>query len=157
LATEKKNTAATDFGHLLRRLPHRYPFLLVDRVVELSATHALTLKNVSNNEPFFVGHFPGRPVMPGVLIVEALAQTAAIFAMGLPTNDGRRGLFMLTGLDKVRLRRQVVPGDQLRMSVRLIRYHRPLWKMRAEARVDDELAAEAELSAMEVEEEDLTP
>ena len=108
---------------------------------------AVTVKNVSFNEPFFNGHFPGRPVMPGVLIIEALAQSAALFALG-GREEGARGLFMLTGLDKVRFRRQVIPGDQLRMEVRLVRHHPPLWKIRGEAHVAGELAAEAEISAM---------
>ena len=132
-------------------LPHRYPFLLVDRVLELEVERVLTLKNVTVNEQFFAGHFPGKPVMPGVLILEALAQSAAILALGIIGE--RRSLFMLTGVDKVRFRRPVVPGDQLKMEVRLVKHHQPLWKMRGEARVDDELAAEAELSAMEVEEQ----
>ena len=144
--------AAPELQELVRQLPHRYPFLLIDRVLEISDRHVLTLKNVTNNEPFFVGHFPGRPVMPGVLVIEALAQSAAIFAMHLAP-DGVGGLFMLTGLDKVRLRRPVVPGDQLKIEVKLLRHHRPLWKMHAEANVDGELAAEADLSAMEVPEE----
>lgn len=135
---------------VMQLIPHRFPFLLVDRVVEISAERALTLKNVSHNEPFFSGHFPDRPVMPGVLILEALAQSAAILARSLLDAD-HHALFMLTGLDKVRFRRPVVPGDQLRMEVTLLRQHRPLWKMRGEARVDGALAAEAELSAMEVE------
>lgn len=137
---------------LLALLPHRYPFLLVDRVVEITAGRAVTLKNVSYNEPFFNGHFPGMPVMPGVLVLEALAQSAAVLAIHTLALDSAP-TFMLTGLDKVRFRRRVVPGDQLRMEVRLLRQHRPLWKMHAEARVDGELAAEAELSAMEVEEQ----
>jgi len=106
---------------------------------------------VTINEPFFTGHFPGLPIMPGVLILEALAQSAAILALSIIGE--RRSLFMLTGLDKVRFRRRVVPGDQLRMEVRVSKHHYPLWKMHAEARVDGELAAEAELSAMEVEEQ----
>ena len=134
----------------LSLLPHRYPFLLVDRVLKLDHQHVVAIKNVTLNEAFFAGHFPGRPILPGVLIVEALAQTAAILAL---STVGTRKLFMLTGLDKVRLRRQVVPGDQLRMEVELLRYHRPLWKMRFQARVDDALVAEGELSAMESEEE----
>jgi len=136
---------------LLALLPHRYPFLLVDRVVEIAGGRAVTLKNVSYNEPFFNGHFPGMPVMPGVLILEALAQSAALLALSSLGGDSIP-FFMLTGLDKVRFRRRVVPGDQLRMEVRLLRQHRPLWKMHAEARVDGELVAETELSAMEVEE-----
>jgi 3-hydroxyacyl-[acyl-carrier-protein] dehydratase len=130
-------------------LPHRYPFLLIDRVLECDSDRVLTLKNVTINEPFFNGHFPGMPIMPGVLILEALAQSAAILALSIIGE--RRSLFMLTGIDKARMRRRVVPGDQLKMDVRLLKHHHPLWKMRGEARVDGELAAEAELSAMEVE------
>jgi len=147
VATDSKTAPALDLEQISRLLPHRYPFLLVDRVLEMASEGAVTVKNVSINEPFFCGHFPGRPVMPGVLIIEALAQSAAIFALGA-RKDSERGLFMLTGLDKVRFRRQVIPGDQLRMEVRLIRYHPPLWKIRGEAQVDGELAAEAEISAM---------
>jgi len=140
-----------DLDRLIALLPHRYPFLLVDRVLVFNDERVQTLKNVTINEPFFAGHFPNLPVMPGVLIVEALAQSAAILALGIIGT--RRSLFMLTGIDKVRLRRRVVPGDQLKMEVRLVRHHHPLWKMHGEARVDGELAAEAELSAMEVEEQ----
>jgi len=140
-----------ELERFLKLLPHRYPFLLVDRVLELDDQRTLTLKNVSINEPFFNGHFPGLPIMPGVLILEALAQSAAILALSIIGE--RRSLFMLTGLDKVRFRRRVVPGDQLRMEVRVVKHHHPLWKMRAEARVEGELAAEAELSAMELEEQ----
>jgi 3-hydroxyacyl-[acyl-carrier-protein] dehydratase len=157
------DSSSPDLAALLRRLPHRYPFLMVDRVLELGDNRVLTLKNVSIDEPFFNGHFPGRPVMPGVLVVEAMAQSGALLALGMmnsdKTNSERKSaerpaaaLFMLTGIDRLRLRRPVVPGDQLRMEVRLLKHHRPLWKMHAEARVDGELVAEAELSAMEVEE-----
>lgn len=142
---------ADELGRVLRSLPHRYPFLLVDRVLELEASRVLTIKNVTFNEPFFSGHFPEFPVMPGVLIVEALAQSGAILALNQRGAE-QRPLFVLTGLDKVRFRRRVVPGDQLRMEVKILKYHRPMWRMQGEARVDDELAAEAELSAMEVEE-----
>jgi 3-hydroxyacyl-[acyl-carrier-protein] dehydratase len=147
LADEKKN----ELERLIGLLPHRYPFLLVDRVLDFNEERVLTLKNVTVNEPFFTGHFPSLPVMPGVLIVEALAQSAAILALGIIGT--RRSLFMLTGIDKVRFRRRVVPGDQLKIEVRLVKHHHPLWKMHGEARVDGELAAEAELSAMEVEEQ----
>lgn len=133
-------------------LPHRYPFLMVDRVLEIGNGKARTLKNVSHNEPFFVGHFPGNPVMPGVLIIEALAQSAAILALAELKSEGQR-MFMLTGVEKARFRRPVVPGDQLEMEVTVIRSRGPLWKMSAEARVDGEIAAEAELSAMEVPQE----
>ena len=154
------DSSSPDLAALLRRLPHRYPFLMVDRVLELGNNRVLTLKNVSIDEPFFNGHFPGRPVMPGVLVVEAMAQSGALLALGMMNSDDEcradaerpAALFMLTGIDRLRLRRPVVPGDQLRMEVRLLKHHRPLWKMHAEARVDGELVAETELSAMEVEE-----
>jgi 3-hydroxyacyl-[acyl-carrier-protein] dehydratase len=146
------DSSSPDLAALLRRLPHRYPFLMVDRVLELGDGRVLTLKNVSIDEPFFNGHFPGRPVMPGVLVVEAMAQSGALLALGMMSAERPAALFMLTGIDRLRLRRPVVPGDQLRMEVRLLKHHRPLWKMHAEARVDGELVAEAELSAMEVEE-----
>ncbi len=141
-----------ELRRVLGLLPHRYPFLLVDRILELEKGRVATLKNVTFNEPYFAGHFPANPVMPGVLIVEALAQSAAILALSEVQGDPSR-LFMLTGLDRVRFRRRVIPGDQLRMEVKILKYHRPLWRMHAEARVGDELAAEAELSAMEVEEQ----
>ena len=136
-------------------LPHRYPFLMVDRVVEIGNGKARTLKNVSNNEPFFAGHFPGNPVMPGVLIIEALAQSAAILALAEMKSESQR-LFVLTGVEKARFRRPVIPGDQLDMEVTVIRSRGPLWKMHAEARVGGEIAAEAEISAMEVPEEKLS-
>jgi 3-hydroxyacyl-[acyl-carrier-protein] dehydratase len=150
---------AADKNHqldrFLRMLPHRYPFLMVDRVIEIGDGKARTLKNVSNNEPFFVGHFPGNPVMPGVLIIEALAQSAAILALSELKSESQR-MFVLTGVEKARFRRPVVPGDQLEMEVSVVRNRGPLWKMRAEARVGGEIAAEAELSAMEVPEEKLS-
>jgi 3-hydroxyacyl-[acyl-carrier-protein] dehydratase len=145
-------TKVSELERVLGLLPHRYPFLLVDRIIELTKGRVVTIKNVTFNEPYFAGHFPGHPVMPGVLIVEALAQSAAILALNEVGGDPAR-LFMLTGLDKVRFRRRVIPGDQLRMEVKISKFHRPLWRMHAEAHVGDELAAEAELSAMEVEEQ----
>jgi 3-hydroxyacyl-[acyl-carrier-protein] dehydratase len=138
---------------VLGMLPHRYPFLLVDRVLEIEKDRVVAIKNVTFNEPFFQGHFPGRPVMPGVLLVEAMAQAGAFITLGHLGPD-RKILFMLAGLDKVRFRRPVIPGDQVKIEVKAVKIHRPLWKMSAQARVDDELVAEAELSAMEVEEQD---
>lgn len=146
MATELK---VPTLQQVLQLLPHRYPFLLIDRVLELGADYAVTIKNVTLNEPFFQGHFPGRPVMPGVLIVEALAQSAGVYVtMNTGTETGR--FFMLTGIDGFRFRRQVVPGDQLRMEVRLLKRRGSLWKMRVESRVEDEMAAEGEISAVEV-------
>ncbi|MHB8382651.1 MAG: 3-hydroxyacyl-ACP dehydratase FabZ [Candidatus Binataceae bacterium] len=141
-----------ELRRVLDCLPHRYPFLLVDRILELSSGRVVTLKNVTFNEPFFQGHFPNYPVMPGVLIVEAMAQSAALLALNEVGADPAR-LFMLTGLDKVRIRRRVVPGDSLKLEVTIIKYRRPLWRMHGIARVGEEMAAEAELSAMEVQEQ----
>jgi beta-hydroxyacyl-ACP dehydratase FabZ len=140
-----------DLKRVLGLLPHRYPFLLVDRVLELEKDRVVAIKNVTFNEPFFQGHFPGRPVMPGVLLVEAMAQAGAFITLN-HLGPNHNTLFMLAGLDKVRFRRPVIPGDQVRIEVKAIKIHRPLWRMSAEARVEGELAAEAELSAMEVEE-----
>ncbi len=124
-------------------LPHRYPFLLVDRIVELGADYALGVKNVSINEPFFVGHFPGRPLMPGVLIVEAMAQVGAVAILSRPENRGKLALF--AGLERVRFKRPVRPGDVLRMKVTLERMRGPIGKGRGEATVDGEVAASGEL------------
>ncbi len=143
---------ADEIARILRLLPHRFPFLLVDRILELEKGRVLTVKNVAFNEPYFAGHFPEHPVMPGVLIVEAMAQSGAILALNEISGDPSR-LFMLTGLDKVRFRRRVVPGDQLKVEVKILKFHRPLWRMRAQATVDGEVAAEAELHAMEIEEQ----
>jgi beta-hydroxyacyl-ACP dehydratase FabZ len=140
-----------DYPEIIRRLPHRYPFLLVDRVIELvDGERVMALKNVSANEPFFEGHFPGRPIMPGVLICEALVQTGGLLAScskdGLPEGRG----IVLAGLEHVRFRRRVVPGDQLRLEVELLHKHRPLWKMKGRAIVDGKVATEAEFLTMEV-------
>ncbi|MCB1917242.1 MAG: 3-hydroxyacyl-ACP dehydratase FabZ [Rhodocyclaceae bacterium] len=132
---------------ILQYLPHRYPFLLVDRVSELIEGESIVaLKNVTMNEPFFPGHFPHHPVMPGVLIVEAMAQAAAILSfktMGaLPDDDS---VVYFAGIDGVRFKRPVTPGDQLVMTVTILNSKRNIWKYKAVARVDGEVAAEAEL------------
>lgn len=125
-------------------IPHRYPFLLVDKVVEIEdEKRVVGLKNVSINEPFFQGHFPEYPVMPGVLILEALAQTGAIAVLGMEQNKGKIGF--LAGVDKCRFKRQVKPGDQLRLEVEIIRLKGPIGKGKAIATVDGEVACEAEI------------
>ncbi|MUL37645.1 3-hydroxyacyl-ACP dehydratase FabZ [Gloeocapsopsis dulcis] len=126
-------------------LPHRYPFALVDRIIEyIPGERAVGIKNVTFNEPHFQGHFPGRPIMPGVLIIEAMAQVGGVVLTQLPEVAG--GLFMFAGIDKVRFRRQVVPGDQLVMSAELLYVKRRRFgKMQARAEVDGQLAAEGEL------------
>ncbi|MGV8042159.1 MAG: 3-hydroxyacyl-ACP dehydratase FabZ [Thermoanaerobaculaceae bacterium] len=127
-------------------LPHRYPFLLVDRILEMDGERVLGLKNVTFNEPHFTGHFPGAPVMPGVLIVEAMAQAGAVMMLsGVP--DRHEKLIYFTGIDKCRFRRPVVPGDQLLLDVRLVRRRARFAVMHGVARVGDEIAAEAELSS----------
>ncbi len=132
---------------LLHYLPHRYPFLLVDRVLEFQEWKSLVaIKNVTINEPFFTGHFPEQPVMPGVLIVEALAQAAGIVILKSdPTLSKEENLFLLAGIDNVRFKRMVVPGDQLRLNVELIRSKREIFKFQCEAFVDKELACSAEI------------
>jgi 3-hydroxyacyl-[acyl-carrier-protein] dehydratase len=131
-----------------RLLPHRYPFLLVDRIISLELNKRIEgIKNVSINEPFFQGHFPGRPIMPGVLIAEAMAQIGGILALlSVPENQGNSSLFLL-GLDKMRFRQPVVPGDQLRIIVESLRGGKKFWKMRGQAFVDQVLVAEGELMA----------
>ena len=131
-----------------RLLPHRYPFLLVDRIISLELGKSVVgVKNVSVNEPFFQGHFPGRPIMPGVLIAEAMAQVGGILALlSVPENQGNSSLFLL-GLDKMRFRQPVVPGDQLRIEVESLRGGKKFWKMKARAFVDQTLVAEGELMA----------
>jgi 3-hydroxyacyl-[acyl-carrier-protein] dehydratase len=125
-------------------LPHRYPFLLVDRVLELEpGKRAIAVKNVTINEPFFQGHFPGHPVMPGVLIVEALAQTAGIAAASLEGNKGKLGLF--TGIDSIKFRRQVVPGDVLRLEADILTLKMGMAKVKVSATVDGQTAAEGEI------------
>lgn len=134
-----------DVRAIQRIIPHRFPILLVDRIVELEpGRRAVGLKNVSTNEWFFEGHFPGNPIMPGVLIVEALAQTGAVAALSADEFSGKLGLF--AGIDGVRFRRQVVPGDQLRLEVEMERLRRGIGRAAATATVDGETAAEGRLT-----------
>lgn len=136
-----------DIQRILSLLPHRYPFLLVDRVVEfLPGSHIKAYKNVTINEPFFQGHFPGVPIMPGVLILEALAQAGGLLAAS-SMEDLNDKLFFFTGLDGVKFRRQVVPGDRLELECTNLRMKLKLCKMEARALVDGKLAAEAVITA----------
>ena len=142
---------ALDIREICARLPHRFPFLLVDRVVAFEDGRRITaVKNVTLNEPFFPGHFPGRPVMPGVLICEAMVQAGGLLATcssdGLPQGQG----VVLAGIERARFRRKVEPGDQLILEVEIVHKRRPLWKLRGRALVDGQVAAEAEFLTMEV-------
>jgi 3-hydroxyacyl-[acyl-carrier-protein] dehydratase len=133
-------------------LPHRYPFLLVDRVLELDPDRRIVaIKNVTINEPFFQGHFPGRPVMPGVLILEAMAQVGGVLAFKSVHVTGRPVVY-LTGIDSAKFRKPVVPGDRLRFEVDVVKKRAPFWKMQAKAYVDDDVVCEAEVTAMVTEE-----
>ncbi len=138
---------ALDIRGILDHLPHRYPFLLVDRVLELEkGKRIVAIKNVSINEPFFTGHFPYLPVMPGVLQIEALAQAAGILSfqtMGRVSDE--RSVYYFVGVDSARFKRPVVPGDQLRLEVEILRISRSIWKYAGRTTVDGQLCAEAEL------------
>ena len=141
-----------DVNAIFQHIPHRYPFLLVDRILEIQGEEKIVgIKNVSINEHFFSGHFPNRPVMPGVLICEAMAQVGAIFAHNARGGTGDNKVFVLTGLDHVKFKRPVEPGDQLRMELTCLKRRGSFWKMQGVATVDGKLVAQAEISAMEVE------
>ncbi len=130
-----------DINAILKILPHRYPFLLVDKIVELEpGKKAVGYKNVSINEPFFQGHFPGYPVMPGVLVLEAMAQVGAVAMLSLPEMQGKIALF--AGMDEVRFRKQVMPGDKLVMQMEIIKMKSRIGKGTGIATVDDQIAAE---------------
>ncbi len=139
--------ALLDIHEIKNYLPHRYPFLLVDRVISATPNESLVaLKNVTINEPFFPGHFPNRPVMPGVLIVEALAQASAIMAAyGAEEVDTENRVYYFTGIDKARFKRPVEPGDQLIFEVEVVRQIKNMWKCKGVAKVEGEIAAQADL------------
>lgn len=147
--SQDPSLASADIEMIQRMIPHRYPFLLVDRVINMVSGEAcIGIKNVTMNEPFFQGHFPSRPVMPGVLIVEAMAQTAAVLVVHtLDALDNDLLVFFMT-VDNCKFRRMVVPGDQLELHVSVVRHRGNVWKFRGEAFVDGTLAAEADFSAM---------
>ena len=140
-----------DIKQITNFFPHRYPFLLVDRIVEIQPEKIIGIKNVTINENFFQGHFPNKPVMPGVLICEAMAQVGAIFAHNAQGGMDNNKVFVLTGLDKVKLKRPVEPGDQLRIELTCLKRRGAFWKMAGMVTVEGKLVAQAEVSAMEVE------
>ena len=137
-----------DIQGIMELLAHRYPFLLIDRVLEVVPGDKITaLKNVTINEPFFQGHFPGRPIMPGVLIIEAMAQAGGILAYLTGSVEQRNRLIYFMGMDKVRFRKPVVPGDQIILEAKIIKFRSKAAKMSGIATVDNQMVAEAELMA----------
>jgi 3-hydroxyacyl-[acyl-carrier-protein] dehydratase len=148
-ATSKSRLASADITRVMKLLPHRYPFLLVDRIVDMDRDEsAVGIKNVTANEPFFQGHFPDFPVMPGVLIIEGLAQTAGALCVHSLGQDYKPQLVYFMGIDRAKFRRPVVPGDRLHYHVRKIRSRGRAWRFYGEAKVDGQVVAEAEVSAM---------
>ncbi len=136
-------------NEIMGMLPHGYPFLLVDRVVELEMGKRIVgIKNVTINEPFFQGHFPGQPIMPGVLIVEAMAQTAGVLAFKSMPEESRKTAVYFMAIDRVRFRKPVHPGDQIRMEMVVSKKRKSVWVFTGKAYVEEKLAAEAELMAM---------
>src|SRR5258705_2545162 len=145
-----------DVNEIRRILPHRYPMLLVDRIVELEAERIVGIKNVTGNEPFFMGHFPDFPVMPGVLIVEAMAQTAGVLVLNsIP--DREQKLVLLVAIENARFRRPVVPGDTLRLGMRLLKRKASVAKMAGLATVDGLMVAEAEMMCKLADKEEKQP
>ncbi len=142
-----------DIHEILSILPHRYPFLLVDRIIEMELSkRAVGLKNVTINEPFFQGHFPGDPIMPGVLILEAMAQVGGVLAFK-SSPEVKRKIVYFAGIDKAKFRKPVLPGDQLQMVLEVLRVRHPFWKLKGMAYVEKQLVCEAELTAMIAEKE----
>ncbi len=141
--------ATADIARIMELIPHRYPMLLLDRVVDMVAgVAAVGIKNVTINEPFFEGHFPGHPVMPGVLIVEAMAQTAAVLAAHSAGAEAEGKLVYFMSIERARFRKPVTPGDTLRIHVKKVQGRRNVWKFSAEARVGDAIVTEASFAAM---------
>jgi 3-hydroxyacyl-[acyl-carrier-protein] dehydratase len=153
--TDQTSTQMMQIEEIKKYIPHRYPFLLVDRVLEIEDERIVTVKNVSVNEPFFNGHFPGAPIMPGVLQVEAMAQSGCIMMMKHKVEDPKKSLIVFTGINKAKFRRQVVPGDVLQMDVKLVSQRRNFITMEGVATVDGEVTCELEASAAIVDRENL--
>jgi 3-hydroxyacyl-[acyl-carrier-protein] dehydratase len=146
---EPRTLASADIARIMQLLPHRYPFLLIDKLVELDGEESgVGIKNVTMNEPFFQGHFPGRPVMPGVLLIECMAQTAGALVLDHLGDEHAGKLVFFMSIDKARFRKPVVPGDTVRFPVRLVQRRPPVWRYAAQAIVDGKKVAEAEIGAM---------
>ncbi len=149
MSQENGQNPNADIGEIINLLPHRYPFLLVDRVKDFVPGEGIVgIKNVTINEPHFTGHFPQEPVMPGVLIIEAMAQTAAVYAGKLLDLAGKNMLVYFMAVDNVKFRRKVVPGDVLEMKITITRPGGKVWKFHGEAQVEGEKACEADFTAM---------
>jgi 3-hydroxyacyl-[acyl-carrier-protein] dehydratase len=152
----KSELPSADIGKVLKLLPHRYPFLMVDRIIEMDRDEScIGIKNVTFNEPHFQGHFPGFPVMPGVLIIEGLAQTAGALCVHNLQEDYKPQLVYFMGIDRAKFRKPVVPGDQLEYHVRKVRSRGRAWRFYGEAKVNGQIVAEAEVSAMIVDPENV--
>ena len=137
-----------DIREILRLLPHRYPFVMIDRIIDIRGEeHGIGIKNVTFNEPQFLGHFPDNPVMPGVLLIEGMAQTAGVLCLRQMKSERRRAMYFLT-IDKAKFRKPAVPGDTIEYHVNKITHRRNMWWYRAEAKVGDALIAEAEVGAV---------
>lgn len=147
--SQTKQLGSADIARIMQLLPHRYPFLLIDKMIDLDGEQSGTaIKNVTINEPFFQGHFPSKPVMPGVLLIEAMAQAAGALVLN-HLGDAHAGqLVFFMSIDKARFRKPVVPGDQVHFHVKLTNKRAPVWKYWAEAHVDGKKVAEAEIGAM---------
>lgn len=147
MSEEELSMAEMDIGEIMKYLPHRYPMLLIDRVVEYELGASLVaIKNVSYNEPYFQGHFPNRPVMPAVIILEAMAQATGILVLrSMDVLPNEKSIYYFVGIDRARFRRPVLPGDQLRIEVNLLRSSRGIWKLRSDATVDGETVASGDL------------
>jgi 3-hydroxyacyl-[acyl-carrier-protein] dehydratase len=138
-----------EIKEIMTILPHAYPFLLVDRIIEIEPGKRIVgIKNVTYNEPFFPGHFPGRPIMPGVLIVEAMAQTSGVLVFNSLAEEERDKLVYFLGMDNVKFRKPVIPGDQLRLESEITKHRQSIWGFKGKALVDGKLVAEAEFMAM---------
>ena len=143
-----------DINMIRKILPHRYPFLLVDRILEFDPGKRIVgLKNVTMNEPYFQGHFPDSPILPGVIIIEAMAQTGGLFVFARNPEEAENKNFFFSGIDKARFRKPVIPGDQMIIELEMLKHRGPLWKFRGKATVNGELVAEAELLASIIEKE----